>query len=568
MKIVNGGQNSMNWSIPSPSTLIAPLNWLGISNLLGSAGLAGTSLTTFSVNTAGLSAGVYQALVPVSAPRAANNPQLVAVTLHVAPASSPASPELSSNGILFVVQDGTFEIPTFDLAVGNTGGGSTTFQLQINFESGINWLSVSPPNGVLSTQASNANLSLNLGNLQLGTYRARITALFNPGGSREVEVVLIFSGVPVTPLRGDPVAAVCAPSSMELVANSIGAGSVVPVSFPKPLLATVVDSCGTGLSDATVVATVEGRNILLTGLGDGLYSGTWVPEQQSASSTVSFVALHPTYTTVEQTLTVETAAAAGGASLPVLFSDGVVEGAAFTSQRPLAPGGIVSLFGSGFAAADALATQLPLDRTLGGVSVRIGEEDAPLYFAGPAQVNAQVPYSVRPGESVSVAMSVNGQLVPPQTYQVAPAQPGIFLAGDGGAILDGQSRLVNADNPAQRGDVLQIFSTGLGQTDPPAESGQGAPAFSQVLLPVTVTIGGVEAPVQYQGLAPGFVGLYQVNVLLPTTVTPGNNVAVVIEQNGFAPIINQDFHFGPDRATVYTRFNCLALRDSLDYAQT
>ena len=129
-------------------------------------------------------------------------------------------------------------------------------------------------------------------------------------------------------------------------------------------------------------------------------------------------------------------------------------------------------------------------------------------------------------------MSVNGLLSPPQTYLVAPVQPGIFLAEGGGAVLDGQSRPVNADNPAQRGDVLQIFATGLGQTDPPAQTGEGAPSFSRVLLPVTVTVGGVEAPVEYQGLAPGFVGLYQVNVRLPATVTPGDNVEVVIRQNG------------------------------------
>ncbi len=319
-----------------------------------------------------------------------------------------------------------------------------------------------------------------------------------------------------------------------MVVSSIGTGSVVPVSFPRPLLAEVVDSCGTPLSDATVAATIEGHLIVLASLGDGFYSGTWVPEQEAASVAVSFLALHPTYPAVERTITVSTAAAAGGISLPVLFSEGVVEGAAFTARRPLAPGGIVSLFGSSFAVADAASTQLPLDRNLGGVSVRIGGEDAPLYFAGAGQINAQVPYSVQPGSDVSVVVSVNGLLTAPQTYQIAPAQPGIFLPEGGGAVLDAQSRLVNAENPAQRGTVLQIFATGLGETDPPGQTGEGAPSFSRVLLPVTVTVGGVEASVVYQGLAPGFVGLYQVNAVLPTTVTPGDNEEVVILQNGIA----------------------------------
>ena len=91
---------------------------------------------------------------------------------------------------------------------------------------------------------------------------------------------------------------------------------------------------------------------------------------------------------------------------------------------------------------------------------------------------------------------------------------------------------MTAENPAERGEVLQIFATGLGETNPPGQTGEAAPSSSTVLLPVTVTVGGVEAPVQYQGLAPGFVGLYQVNVQLPTTVTPGDQVEVVILQNG------------------------------------
>jgi uncharacterized protein (TIGR03437 family) len=540
LRVGNGGQGSMSWTISRPQ------DWLEISSLSGTANAGEKSSTTLSVNTTGLSAGVYQELVQVSAPGAANNPQLVAVTLHVAPASALALPELSSNGVLFVIQEGEIEVPVFDLFAGNAGGGSATFQFQTTTESGGNWLSVSPTSGSVGAQAARATIEVDLVDLPLGVYRGRITALFSPGGTREMEVALVYAGTPFVLARDGPRAALCAPNSMEMVVNSIGTGTVAPVSFPRALLATVVDSCGAPLDDATVVAKVEGRTIPLTALGDGLYSGTWAPEQQLSSSSVSFLAVHPTYPTVERTVTVSTEAAAGGASLPVLFPDGVVEGAAFTSQQPLAPGGIVSLFGSQFASGTALATHLPLERDLGGVKVRIGEEDAPLYFAGPGQINAQVPYSVQPGNEVPVVASVNGQFAAPQTYQIAPAQPGIFLTETGGAILDGQSRLVNADNPAQRGDVLQIFATGLGQTDPPAQTGEGAPAFSRVLLPVTVTVGGVEAPVEYAGLAPGFVGLYQVNVRLPATVTPGDNLEVVIQQNGISS--------NPDRpATIPVR---------------
>ena len=543
LRILNGGQGSMNWTIPVPATLTPPANWLGISSLSGSSVTGGSeSSTTLSVNTAGLSEGVYQTLVPVSAPGAANNPQIVAVTLHVAPASTPASPEFSFSGILFAVPEGATEAPVFNLRLENTGGGSATFALELIIESGGTWLTVSPSTGSVGATPTNILVGLNLGGLTAQTTSSEIGGIFRAVIRASIlgrifEILVVLSrGVPTiqnnSPFRDLPVAALCAATSMEMVVDSIGTGSIVPVSFPRPLLATMVDSCGNPLNNATVTATIQGRIIPLAPLGDGVYSGMWVPESDAASLDIAFVALHPSYPRVDRTVTVSTAPAAGGISLPVLFSDGVVEGAAFTSRRPLAPGGIVSLFGSQFAAADAGSPGLPLERSLGGVIVRIGGEDAPLYFAGPGQINAQVPYSVQLGNDVPVVVRVSGQLTAPQTYLVASAQPGIFLAGEGGAILDAQSQLVNASNPAQRGTVLQIFATGLGQTDPPAESGQGAPAFSQVLVTVTVTIGGVEAPVQYQGLAPGFVGLYQVNVLLPTTVEPGDSVEVVIRQNG------------------------------------
>ena len=131
-----------------------------------------------------------------------------------------------------------------------------------------------------------------------------------------------------------------------------------------------------------------------------------------------------------------------------------------------------------------------------------------------------------------MAISVGGLLTAPQNYLIAPAQPGIFIAGENAAILDASFQLVTAQNPARPGDTIQIFATGLGETDPEVGSGEPAPPFSTVSNPVTVTIGGIEAAVAFQGLAPGFVGLYQVNVVVPSGVAPGDAVPLVLTQNG------------------------------------
>src|SRR6266513_2265269 len=93
--------------------------------------------------------------------------------------------------------------------------------------------------------------------------------------------------------------------------------------------------------------------------------------------------------------------------------------------------------------------------------------------------------------------------------------------------------MVVASHTVTAGDVIVIYCTGLGQTNPAAVTGQPASA-SQVVLQPTVTVGGQAAGVQYAGLSPGFVGLYQVNLQIPPGVSAGSAVPVVITQNGIA----------------------------------
>jgi uncharacterized protein (TIGR03437 family) len=319
---------------------------------------------------------------------------------------------------------------------------------------------------------------------------------------------------------------------MTIVGSTIGNGTNSPVSFPQALLAQLVDSCGEPIANGTLVASVAGQAIPMSNNGGGIYSGTWTPTQASASVNVTFAAFHPAYGSVQQSFNVTAIPASGGTSLPVLFNEGVVEGAAFTSRRPLVPGGIVSLFGSGLASTISSATTIPLERQLEQTSVRVGGVEAPLYFVSPGQINAQVPYEARPGDTVSIVVNVGGRLTSPQNYQIAAAQPGIFTDSLGAAILDEQFRRITSTNPARVGRVLQIFAGGLGDTIPPAGSGEALAGGSDTTFPVSVSIGGIDAPVQYDGLAPGFVGLYQVNVIVPAGVVPGPAVPVLLRQNG------------------------------------
>ena len=531
LRIGNNGTGTLNWTIDAASVPVLQ-TWLRISTLSGATGAGQFSTLGISMVPEALNSGVYQALVPISAPGAANNPQLLTVTVQVVPATTPPEADITPRGFIFLYSQGGATPPSQTLTVSNGGQGSVGFQWQATTASGGNWLSVSPSTGSAAQAPVPLQVSANPANLSPGIYRGTLTGKFTPTGTGDLDVVLVVAPAGAFLQRNDQRAANCAPQTMEMISTAIGNGSALPLSFPRALTVMLVDNCGAEVNNASVVASVEGRNIVLNAAGGGVYSGNWVPERESASVAVVFYVLHATLPPLQRTVTVSTAPPTSGISLPILLPDGVVEGAGFTPRQPLAPGGIISVFGSRFAAADTFASRLPLERDLSGVSLRIGGEVAPLYFAGPGQINAQVPYSVRPGDAVSIVVNANGRLTAPQSYPIAPVQPGVFVGGEFAAVLDGQSRAITAGNPARIGDTLQIFTTGLGVTDPPAETGAGAPSFSTVMLPVTVLIGGVEAPVVYQGLAPGFVGLYQVNVVLPSSVTPGNAVPLVIRQNG------------------------------------
>ena len=113
-------------------------------------------------------------------------------------------------------------------------------------------------------------------------------------------------------------------------------------------------------------------------------------------------------------------------------------------------------------------------------------------------------------------------------FEIALAAPGIFTlnqTGAGrGAVLHGASGAAVTDaNPARPGEVLSVFVSGLGTTSPAATSGSAATSFplQTTTRPVTGSIGGLSAPVSFSGLAPGFAGLYQVNIQVPEAVAAG-----------------------------------------------
>jgi uncharacterized protein (TIGR03437 family) len=164
----------------------------------------------------------------------------------------------------------------------------------------------------------------------------------------------------------------------------------------------------------------------------------------------------------------------------------------------------------------------------------------PLLFSGDQQVNAMVPYDLEVNTRHQVLVRRGPTYARPIAVDVAAAQPAIFrLTGMQGHIYrftsTGQQILAGGANPVAAGDVIVIYCGGLGAVNPPVPAGQAAPGvepLARTVNPVRLTIGGIEAPTFYTGLAPGFSGLYQINATVPPGVAPGGAVPVLLQVAG------------------------------------
>ena len=208
----------------------------------------------------------------------------------------------------------------------------------------------------------------------------------------------------------------------------------------------------------------------------------------------------------------------------------------------MAPGEIVALFGSAIGPPDptslALTNPVLVANALEGVHVLFDGAPAPVLFASAGQVNVVVPYAVAGESSTVVQVEYLGALSPPVSLPVAPTAPGIFTlnaSGAGpGAILNAADDSVNSSlNPVAHGDWVSVFATGGGATTPAGVDGllPGGPSYSPNAS-VSVNIGGLDCPLNYEGAAPGLVsGLLQINAQVPAGVGSGN-VPVVLLSTG------------------------------------
>lgn len=237
------------------------------------------------------------------------------------------------------------------------------------------------------------------------------------------------------------------------------------------------------------------------------------------------------------------------AGKPAITSGGVVSASAFRTASSAARGSWIEIFGTNlstatreWATADFNGNTAPT--SLDGVSVTVGGRNAFVSFISPTQVNALVPADAPVGSGVPVVVKHSGGDSDPAmitTADLAPAilAPSSFVIGGrqhAAATFAGVSPVTfvgpangipgATTRPARSGDVITLYGIGFGPVDPAGTIGAIAGGTARVTNSVTVQIGGVTATVQYAGIAPGFVGLYQINVVMPAAAAGDQALAV------------------------------------------
>jgi uncharacterized protein (TIGR03437 family) len=206
---------------------------------------------------------------------------------------------------------------------------------------------------------------------------------------------------------------------------------------------------------------------------------------------------------------------------PVTGAQGVVNAA--SGLPSIAPGSLISIYGVDLAAGSGAAGSIPLPTSLDGTSVTINGVLAPLLFTSPTQINAQAPFETPVGNATLIAV-VAGQKSPAVTFTVTATGPGVLLQPQSNhAVAQNSDWSVNSpQNAAAPGQSIVVYLTGQGLVDNPVATGAAPPAspLSAPLADAQVKIGGSAAQIQFLGLAPGLVGVSQMNLLIPV-VGPG-----------------------------------------------
>ena len=299
--------------------------------------------------------------------------------------------------------------------------GSVTFD-------GAAWMKHLPTNAdVAPNEPRRIVVQPDFARLAPGIRRGVITLVFNDGTIRTVSALSIVAPAGAGPESkdGNRQAASCATPRLNVAFTQINEGSAAKSGQPFSIEARVVDDCGNPLRD-------------------GRWTRTWRPLNQGGGRvTISGIAAHFWRLTNVQAGRVDRQISLLPASgAPVILAGAVVHGTRQRGDVPIAPGPLVTLYGANLSERTTGLNALPLPTEKEGTEVLLGGQPLFILFASPAQINAQLPFNLPSNAVLQIVVRRNAQISVPESFVVAPAQPGIFTKNQQGA---GQGIVVRSD---------------------------------------------------------------------------------------------------------------------------
>jgi uncharacterized protein (TIGR03437 family) len=545
ISVVNVGSGSVAVSVQT-STLSGGADWLRASQLSTIGYPTSLPLIGISVLPQNLAPGTYYGSVNV-------NSQVISVQATVLPAGQTLSPSLATYGLVFTGAAYTANTFLQTQSIGINNNSSSIPALTISTDVANDWFTLQTgPNQFLFTP--------NFYAVPYGTHHGAVGLEFADGSIQTARIVAVAAPGNPAPFGGPfPPVSVACPSMLIPVLTSLPSGFSTRVSQSVPLTVTVVDDCGQSLANATSSSVTASfydasktpgsaakvqPDVQLVPLGSGVWSSTWTPQSSvtQLEIVVSALGIPGTGMIAGQT-TLNGAVQAAPASAPAVPA-GIFNAASFQPGNIVAPGSLVSIFGSNLADGSFTPPTQPLPVQAQGTQVFLGGLALPLQYVGPGQINALIPANIAAGSQQSLVIQRDATQAAPMEVTVSASQPGIYTVNQQGT---GQGAVLTSDysldaptgsypgaHPAGRGDFIQIFCTGLGSVTNPPAAGAAASnmPLSHTVASVTASIGGIDAPVLFAGLAPGFVGLYQVNVTVPPSAPAGGVISLTLTAGG------------------------------------
>jgi uncharacterized protein (TIGR03437 family) len=349
--------------------------------------------------------------------------------------------------------------------------------------------------------------------------------------------------------------------------NSTGQ-PVTPASPAVPGEPITSSAYGLGASVTALTLTIAGQSVPLAQIAN--------EPQTAGDSALAFFVPSNAPVGVDPVILTVGGVNSNTATLPVGNAPAIgrlLNGASFASSGTAAPGSLVSIFGENFGSQDKLGT-FP-STTVNGDTVLFGTTPAPIFAlaASGGQINVLVPDELPTSGTVNVTVQTPSGTSPPFSLKLAAAAPGIFydtdpldptrknavavaantawiamplsMAASLGLPSNCTVPAAFCGQPMHPGDYLEIYATGLGAATPNGSPDgavlptgsvapvSGNPLYETVATP-SVTIGGQAATVVFSGIAPGYTGLYQVDVHIPSNAPTGDDVPLQIAMPGGA----------------------------------